>query len=80
MAVSRETGNEIYFYQFIDLHWRQNRVFTYGPGDRGSIPGRVLPKIQNMIPDTSLLDTQYYKVRINGNLEQSWKKGAVLVV
>ena len=39
-------------------------LFSYGPGDQGSIPGWVIPKIQKMILDTSLLNTQHYKVRI----------------
>ena len=42
------------------------RVFTNGPGDLGSIPGRVLPKTLKMVLDTSLLNTQQYKVRIKG--------------
>ena len=34
------------------------------PGDLGSIPGRVIPKTFKMLLDTSLLNTQQYKVRI----------------
>ena len=34
------------------------RVFANGPGDLGSIPGRVIPKTQKMILDTSLLNAQ----------------------
>ena len=40
------------------------RVFANGPGDRGSIPVRVIPKTLKMVIDTSLLNTQKYKVRI----------------
>ena len=47
------------------------RVFANGPGDLGSIPGRVIPKIQKMVLDASLLNTQHYKVRIKGKVEQS---------
>ena len=43
------------------------RVFANGPGDLGSIPGRVIPKTQKMVLDTSLLNTQHYK----GKVEQS---------
>ena len=39
-------------------------VFVNGPGDLGSIPGRVIPKTLKMVLDTSLLNTQQYKVRI----------------
>ena len=41
------------------------------PGDLGSIPGRVIPKTQKMVLDVSLLNTQHYKVRIKGKVEQS---------
>ena len=41
-------------------------VFTNGPGDRSSIPGRDIPKTPKMILDAILLNTQYYKVRIKG--------------
>ena len=40
------------------------KVFANGPGDLGSIPGRVIPKTLKMVLDTSLLNTQQYKVRI----------------
>ena len=42
-------------------------MFTSGPEDRDSIPGRVIPKIQNMLLDTSLLNIQhYYGSRVSG--------------
>ena len=47
------------------------RVFANGPGDLGSIPGRVIPKTQKMVLDASLLNTQHYKVRIKGKVKQS---------
>ena len=34
------------------------RVFTNGPGDLASIPGRVIPKTLKMVLDISLLNTQ----------------------
>ena len=48
------------------------RVFANGPGDLGSIPGRVIPKTLKMELDTTLLNTQLYKVRFKGKVEQSW--------
>ena len=48
-----------------------SRVFANGPVDRGSIPGRVIPKTQKMVLDASLLNTQHYKVRTKGKEEQS---------
>ena len=47
------------------------RVFANGPGDQGSISGRVIPKTLKMVLDTFLLNTQHYKVRIKGKVEQS---------
>ena len=47
------------------------RVFANGPGNLGSIPGRVIPKTQKMVLDASLLNTQHYKVQIKGKVEQS---------
>ena len=46
------------------------RVFANGPGDRSSIPGRVIPKTQKMGLDAALLNTQHYKVMIKGKVEQ----------
>ena len=48
-----------------------SRVFANGPGDRGSIPGQVIPKVQKMVLDAALLNTQHYKVKIKGKLGQS---------
>ena len=54
------------------------RVFTNGPVDLGSIPGRVRPKPQKMLLDPSLLNTQYYKVRSKGKVEKSWERSSAL--
>ena len=51
---------------FID---QSGRVFANGPVDRGSIPGRVIPKTFKMVLDTFLLNTQQYKVRIKSKVE-----------
>ena len=47
------------------------RVFANDPGDWGLIPGRVLPKIQKIVHNAALLNTQLYKVRIKGKIEQT---------
>ena len=47
------------------------RVFVNGPGDWGSIPGRVIPKTKKMVLDTALLNTQHYKVRIKSKVKHS---------
>ena len=46
-------------------------MIANGRGDLGSIPGRVIPETLKMVLDTSLLNTQLYKVRIKGKVEQS---------
>ena len=44
------------------------RMLANGLGDQGSIPGRIIPKTQKMVLDTSLLNTQNYKVWIKGKV------------
>ena len=57
----------------------KSRVFTNDPGDRRSIPGRVIPKTQKMVLDAALLITHHYKVRIiKGKMEQSWEWSTAL--
>ena len=66
-----------YYYYYLLLYYLIPdiglgvRVFANGPGDLGSIPGRFIPKTQKMVLDASLLNTQHYKVRIKGKVEQS---------
>ena len=55
-----------------------SRVFTNGLGDRGSIPGQVIPKTQKMVFDTVLFNTYNHKVRIKGKVEQSWEWSSAL--
>ena len=54
------------------------RVFANGLEDMGSIPGRVIPKTLKMVLGTSLLNTQQYKVRVKGKVEQSWERSSAL--
>ena len=54
------------------------RVFANGLGDLGSIPGQVIPKTLKMVLDTALLNTQQYKVRIKGKVEQCRKRCSAL--
>ena len=46
-----------------------SRVFANGPGDHGSMPGRVIPKTQKVVLDAALLNTQHYKIGIKGKVE-----------
>ena len=48
-----------------------SRVFTNVRGDWGSIPGQVIPKTKKIVLDAALLNTQHYKVKIRGKVEQS---------
>ena len=55
-----------------------SRVFANGPEDLGSIPSRVIPKTLKIVLDNYLLNTQQYKVRIKGKVEQSKEKSNAL--
>ena len=50
------------------------RVFANGLRDLGSIPVHVIPKTLKMVRDTSLLNTQQYK----GKVEQSRERSSTL--
>ena len=50
------------------------RVFANGLGDQGSISGRVIPKTQKMVLESSLLNTQYYKVWVKGEWSTQGKE------
>ena len=54
------------------------RVFVSGPRDLGSIPSHIIPKTFKMVLDTSLLNTQQYKIRIKGKVKQSREKSSAL--
>ena len=55
-----------------------DRVFANGPGDLGSIPSQVIPKTLKMVVDTSLRNTQQYKLPIKGKVEQSRERSSTL--
>ena len=65
----------IYFVPDIGL---AVRVFANSPGDLGSIPDQVIPKTQKMVLDASSLNTQHYKVRIKGKVEQPPERSSAL--
>ena len=58
------------YIQWIRLIGLLSRAFANGPGDYGSIPGHFIPNTLKIVFDTSLLNTQRYKVRIKGKMEQ----------
>ena len=55
-----------------------DRVLANGPGDLDSIPDHVIPKTLKVVLDTSLLNTQQYKIRIEGKVEQSRERSSAL--
>ena len=67
------------YYQFTNRAiGLMSRVFANGPQDQGSIRGQVIPKTQQMVLDATLLNTQHYKVRIKGKVEQSRERSSAL--
>ena len=54
------------------------RVFVNAPGDLGLISGRSHTKNLKMVLDASLLNTQHFKVRIEGKVEQSMERSSAL--
>ena len=61
---------QVYIYHYRAIG-QKSRAFADGPGDRGSIPGWVIPKTQKMVLNATLLNTQHYKVWIKVKVEQS---------
>ena len=76
--INVEIYTHLYLYLYIIYIGPAVRVFANGPGDLGSIPGRVIPKTLKMELDTTLLNTQHYKVRFKGKVEQSWEWSSAL--
>ena len=61
VSYGQKTNFSLMLFEFFSKYLA---LFTDGPGGLGSIPGQVLPKTKIMVLDDSLLNTQYYKVRI----------------
>ena len=75
----KKMNDKISCFSIIIKSWR-DKLFANAPGDLGSIPGRVISKTQKMVLDASLLNTQRYKVRIKGKVEQSRERSSALCV
>ena len=81
----RKIGNKKFVLLVYDITFFEKglcglavKVFANSPGHLRSIPGRVIPKTQKMVLDSSLLNTQHYKVRIKGKVEQSRERSSAL--
>ena len=46
-----------------------SRVFANGPGDRGSIPGQIIPKSQKTVLDITLHYILHCRIRFKGKVE-----------
>ena len=55
-----------------------SRASSNAPGEPGSISSRVIPKTQKMVLDAALLNTQHYKLRVYGEVEQSMERCGAL--
>ena len=55
-----------------------SEVFASGLGDRGLIPGRIIPKTYKIVLDSALLNTQHYKVWIKDKVVQSRERSSDL--
>ena len=63
---------------FRTAHWSSGYSVHQWSGKLGSNPGRILPKTLKMVLDTSLLNTQQYKVHIKGKVEQFRERSSAL--
>ena len=55
-----------------------SRVFANGPGDRGSIRGRVISKTQKMVHYSTWFTTQHHKIVIKGKVERYRERSSAL--
>ena len=72
------SSNNLFKNKKRPAHCLVGRVFVNGLEDLGSVPGNVIPKTLKMVLDTSLLNTQQYKVCIKGKVEQSRERSSTL--
>ena len=77
----------IYIYIYIYIYLFMNKsavlpprpigimvwVFTNGLKDQDSVPGQVILKLKKMVLDTSMLNSQHYKVWIKSEWSNPWK-------
>ena len=54
-GIPLDNGHQPYIYIYIAIGL-VSRAFADGPGDRGSLTSRVIPKAQKMVLDTTLLN------------------------
>ena len=69
---------DYYLFETIQLCANLLGYIEYLINTLGSVLGRVISKTSKMILDTSLLNSQQYKVRIKGKVDQSWERNSAL--
>ena len=62
------------FYANGVANWHSQSVFMNGPGNWGSIPVWVIPKVQKIVVDSSFLYNEHYKAWINGKCSNPEKE------
>ena len=65
-------------YHFLSLWYDSTWDWTQVSRAIGKHPVRVIPETQKMVFDTSFLNTQQYKLRIEGKGEQSRERSTAL--
>ena len=68
----------IFFFVILHKFWI-GLVYDNGPGGRSPNPSRVIPQTPKKVLDAALLNTQHYKVRIKGKVEQSRERSIALL-
>ena len=78
LRIKKAFKHKILIRIYIYIYGLAVRVFANDPGDLGSIPGHTKDskkkkkkKEKKKVLDASLLNTEHYKVRIKGKVEQS---------
>ena len=70
--------NKKYLLKHLPAHWPSEQSIRQWSGRPGFNPRSHHTKTLKMVLDTSLLNTQYYKVRIKGKVQQSRERSSTL--
>ena len=72
-STENEINTRLYVYVY-----KPNRAIGLMSRVFASGPGQILPKTQKIVLDDALLNSQRFKVRIKGKVEQSWERSSAL--
>ena len=73
--ISEPPTHTIYIYIYIRI---MIRVFVNVRETEVQSFGELHQRLEKMVLDSSLLNTQYYMARVKGKVEQSWEMSMVL--